>query len=139
MRKDLTTQEWTLEGGAIVFADKCSCLIDELNKMNDTDRTSVYEALERQSISVLKAGIATSLQERCAIIGAANPICGCHNPTTSFLENVELTGELIMSCFDVLCAVKDTVDPIMDELLARFVVGIHVRGHPKHRGVQSHP
>ena len=34
-------------------------------------------------------------------------------------------------CFDVLCVVKDTVDPVQDELLARFVVGSHLRSHPK--------
>ena len=26
---------------------------------------------------------------------------------------------------------KDTVDPVQDELLARFVVGSHLRSHPK--------
>jgi DNA replication licensing factor MCM2 len=36
-----------------------------------------------------------------------------------------------LSRFDVLCVVKDTVDPVMDELLARFVVGSHLRSHPK--------
>jgi len=43
---------------------------------------------------------------------------------------VELT-EPILSRFDVLCVVKDNVDPVMDELLARFVVGSHLRSHPK--------
>ena len=45
-------------------------------------------------------------------------------------QNVELP-EPILSCFDVLCVVKDTVDPVQDELLARFVVGSHLRSHPK--------
>jgi len=30
----------------------------------------------------------------------------------------------------VLCVVKDGVDPVKDELLARFVVGSHLRSHP---------
>lgn len=123
------TSEWTLEGGALVLADKGTCLIDEFDKMNDQDRTSIHEAMEQQSISISKAGIVTSLQARCAIIAAANPIGGRYNSTIPFAQNVELT-EPILSRFDVLCVVRDTVDPEVDELLANFVVGSHARSHP---------
>ncbi|KAK7081231.1 MCM DNA helicase complex subunit, partial [Halocaridina rubra] len=39
-------------------------------------------------------------------------------------------SEPILSRFDILCVVRDTVDPIQDEHLARFVVGSHIRHHP---------
>jgi DNA replication licensing factor MCM2 len=130
VRKDPVTREWTLEGGALVLADKGVCLIDEFDKMNDADRTSIHEAMEQQSISISKAGIVTTLQARCSIVAAANPIRGRYNPTIPFQQNVELT-EPILSRFDVLCVVKDTVDPVKDELLAKFVVGSHLRSHPE--------
>ena len=38
--------------------------------------------------------------------------------------------EPILSRFDILCVVRDVVDPVQDEMLARFVVGSHVRHHP---------
>ncbi|CCX31556.1 MCM2/3/5 family-domain-containing protein [Pyronema domesticum] len=138
VRRDPMTSEWTLEGGALVLADKGTCLIDEFDKMNDQDRTSIHEAMEQQSISISKAGIVTSLQARCAIIAAANPIGGRYNSTIPFAQNVELT-EPILSRFDVLCVVRDTVDPAVDELLAKFVVESHGRSHPSVAGANVTP
>ncbi|KAJ3132381.1 MCM DNA helicase complex subunit [Physocladia obscura] len=129
VHKDPVTREWTLEGGALVMADKGICLIDEFDKMNDKDRTSIHEAMEQQSISISKAGIVTSLQARCSIIAAANPIRGRYNPQIPFSLNVELT-EPILSRFDILCVVRDVADPVVDELLARFVANSHIRSHP---------
>ncbi|KAL3202576.1 hypothetical protein MRX96_042397 [Rhipicephalus microplus] len=129
VQRSPVTREWTLEAGALVLADKGVCLIDEFDKMNDSDRTSIHEAMEQQSISISKAGIVTSLQARCAVIAAANPIGGRYDPSLTFAENVDLT-EPILSRFDVLCVVRDQVDPIQDEKLARFVIDSHIRHHP---------
>ncbi|CAG5132379.1 unnamed protein product [Candidula unifasciata] len=129
VQRNPVTREWTLEAGALVLADKGVCLIDEFDKMNDQDRTSIHEAMEQQSISVSKAGIVTSLQARCTIIAASNPIGGRYDPSLTFSENVDLT-EPILSRFDVLCVVRDTVDSVQDERLAKFVVGSHMRHHP---------
>lgn len=52
-----------------------------------------------------------------------------YDPSRTFAENVDLT-EPILSRFDVLCVVRDTVDPVEDERLAKFVVGNHIRHHP---------
>ncbi|KAG2557542.1 hypothetical protein PVAP13_8NG240000 [Panicum virgatum] len=130
VHKDPVTREWTLEGGALVLADRGICLIDEFDKMNDQDRVSIHEAMEQQSISISKAGIVTSLQARCSVIAAANPIGGRYDSSKTFTQNVELTDPII-SRFDVLCVVKDIVDPFTDEMLARFVVDSHARSQPK--------
>merc|ERR1719510_2455086 len=129
VQRSQMTKEWTLEAGALVLADKGVCLIDEFDKMNDQDRTSIHEAMEQQTISISKAGIVTSLKARCAVIAAANPIGGRYDPTMTFSDNVDLT-EPILSRFDILCVVRDTVDAVGDEHLARFVVGSHMRSHP---------
>eukprot|EP01125_Pyxidicula_operculata_P005863 TRINITY_DN2050_c0_g5_i1.p1 TRINITY_DN2050_c0_g5~~TRINITY_DN2050_c0_g5_i1.p1 ORF type:complete len:930 (-),score=221.70 TRINITY_DN2050_c0_g5_i1:43-2832(-) len=130
VHRDPITHEWTLEGGALVLADKGVCMIDEFDKMNDKDRTSIHEAMEQQSISISKAGIVTSLQARCSVIAAANPIKGRYDPGLPFIKNVDLT-EAILSRFDITCVVRDSVDPDVDRKLAEFVVQSHVRSHPK--------
>ncbi|CAI0463746.1 unnamed protein product [Linum tenue] len=130
VHKDPVTREWTLEGGALVLADKGICLIDEFDKMNDQDRVSIHEAMEQQSISISKAGIVTSLQARCSVIAAANPIGGRYDSSKTFGQNVELTDPIV-SRFDILCVVKDIVDPVADEMLAKFVVDSHFKSQPK--------
>ena len=129
VQKDPVTREWTLEGGALVLADKGICLIDEFDKMNDQDRTSIHEAMEQQSISISKAGIVTSLQARCSVIAAANPYKGRYDNTRNFADNVELTDP-ILSRFDLLCVVKDVIDKVADEKLATFVINSHIMSHP---------
>jgi len=63
-------------------------------------------------------------------VAAANPFGGRYDPSMTFSENVDLT-EPILSRFDILCVVRDSVDPTADEHLARFVVASHMISHPK--------
>lgn len=129
VRRNPHSKEWTLEAGAMVIADQGVCLIDEFDKMDDQDRTSIHEAMEQQSISISKAGIVTSLQARCAVIAASNPIGGSYDPSLTFSENVDLS-EPILSRFDILCVIKDEYDPKEDKRLAEFVCSSHMRHHP---------
>ncbi|KAG7251513.1 hypothetical protein CRUP_005796, partial [Coryphaenoides rupestris] len=151
-RRHPVTREWTLEAGALVLADRGVCLIDEFDKMTTPDRTSIHEAMEQQTISISKAGIVTSLQARCTVIAASNPIGGRYDPSLTFSENVDLT-EPIVSRFDVLCVVRDTVDPVQEggvasleevvlpnssdvplipqELLRKYIIYAKERVHPK--------
>jgi len=136
VRRDNMTGEWTLEGGALVLADRGVCLIDEFDKMNEHDRVSIHEAMEQQTISVSKAGIIATLQARCAVIAAANPIRGRYDSSMTFIENVDLTDP-ILSRFDVLSVVRDRVDPVQDEKLSRFVVDTHIKSHGNTFGADS--
>ena len=130
VHKDPLTKEWALEGGALVLADRGVCLIDEFDKMQDQDRTSIHEAMEQQSISISKAGIVASLQARCSVIAAANPIQGKYDSSRTFNENVNLSDP-ILSRFDVMCVVKDEVDMEADHYLATFILNSHMRSHPE--------
>jgi DNA replication licensing factor MCM2 len=54
------------------------------------------------------------------VIAAANPIKGRYDGTVGFGQNVALT-EPILSRFDVLCVVRDLVDPVVDEVCSSSV------------------
>ena len=129
VHRDVLTREWVLEGGALVLADKGICLIDEFDKMNENDRVSIHEAMEQQTISISKAGIVSTLQARCAVIAAANPVRGEYDNSLQFSENVNLS-EPILSRFDILCVLRDEITREGDERLARFIMESHVNNHP---------
>ncbi len=75
--------------------------------------------MEQQSISISKVGIVSSLQDRYTEIPAVNPITGRYDSRLSFDDNVELT-ELILSLFEFILLVSNTIEPIIDETISYF-------------------
>lgn len=118
---------WTLEAGALVLADKGLACIDELDKMNDQDRSSIHESLEQGTISVAKAGITATLQSRCAVLGAANPKYGRFDENRSIAEQIDLPPALL-SRFDAIFTMTDRPDSEQDRKVAAHILKAHRRG-----------
>jgi len=118
---------WTLEAGALVLADKGLACIDELDKMNDQDRSSIHESLEQGTISVAKAGITATLQSRCAVLGAANPKYGRFDENRSIAEQIDLPPALL-SRFDAIFTMTDRPDAEYDRQVASHILRVHRRG-----------
>lgn len=118
---------WTLEAGALVIADKGLACIDELDKMNDQDRSAIHESLEQGTISVAKAGITATLQSRCAVLGAANPKYGRFDDSKNIAEQIDLPPALL-SRFDAIFTMTDRPEAKQDHNVAEHILKVHQRG-----------
>jgi replicative DNA helicase Mcm len=122
--KDEFIRGWALEAGAMVLSNKGVICIDELEKMDENDRSTMHEAMEQQSITISKANIQATLHSETSVLAAANPKFGRFDPTQMIAKQVDLAPSLL-NRFDVIFIMKDLPNRERDESIASHVLQEH--------------
>jgi replicative DNA helicase Mcm len=126
--RDEFLRGWALEAGAMVLANKGIVCIDEIEKMDENDRSAMHEALEQQTVTISKANVQATLQAQTSVLAAGNPKLGRFDPFQPIAQQISLPPALI-NRFDVIFVLRDLPDKFKDESIATHVLNQYQTGN----------
>ena len=113
--------KFVAQAGVLPICDGGFAFIDEFDKMNKEDRSSMHEAMEQQTVSIAKAGIQMTLPTRTSILAAANPKYGVYDSDITLRDNIDVPAPLL-SRFDMIWLIKDKVHVTEDMKKATHIL-----------------
>jgi len=124
---------FALEAGILPLSDRGMAAIDEFDKISEEDRRTMHPAMEQQRLDVSKGGVKATLNTRCAVLAAANPIRGRftkRGANESVMHSFNETGlpPALASRFDIIWMLRDEVRVDDDERIARHILEIRTQG-----------
>ena len=122
--RDEFLRGWSLEAGAMVLSNKGTVCIDEIEKMDETDRSTMHEAMEQQTVTISKANIQATLRAETTVLAAGNPKLGRFDPYTPIPQQIDISPALL-SRFDIIFVIRDLPNKSQDEAIATHVLEEH--------------
>ncbi|NCN99159.1 AAA family ATPase [Candidatus Pacearchaeota archaeon CG10_big_fil_rev_8_21_14_0_10_35_219] len=122
--KDEFLRGWSLEAGAMVLSNKGLVCIDEIEKMNEHDRSTMHEAMEQQTVTISKANIQATLRAETSVLAAGNPKFGRFEPYSPIPQQIDISPALL-SRFDITFVLRDLPNKAQDEAIASHVLEEH--------------
>ena len=124
---------FALEAGILPLSDRGMAAIDEFDKISEEDRRTMHPAMEQQRLDVSKGGVKATLNTRCAVLAAANPIRGRftkRGANESVMHSFNETGlpPALASRFDIIWLLRDEVRVDDDERIARHILEVRTQG-----------
>lgn len=125
---------WSIEAGAFVLGDGGIVIVDEFDKMDETDRTAMHSVMEGQTVDISKAGITASMNARCSILAAANPKLTRFDPMAPIADQINLPPT-ILTRFDLIFPVSDVPEINRDTMISSHILKLHAFGEKRARGM----
>lgn len=128
--RDEFMRGWSLEAGAMVLSNRGIVCIDEIEKMEEEDRSAMHEAMEQQTVTISKASVQATLRAETSVLAAGNPKFGRFDPYQPIATQIDIPSTLI-NRFDVIFIMRDLPERIKDEAIATHVLLEHRKAAEK--------
>ncbi|MFA5745877.1 MAG: minichromosome maintenance protein MCM [archaeon] len=123
VKDDFGEGGWTLKAGAVVLASGGIAMIDEFDKMEPEDRSTLHEAMAQATVSVSKAGLYAKFRADTSILAAANPKFNRFDKFKNPIEQIDLPFSLL-SRFDLYFIMRDTLNRTLDIELSKHIIAV---------------
>ena len=121
-------EKFVLAAGTLALGDMGNVFLDEFEKMNRDDREVIHVPMENGIITVSKGGLKATLNSRCSIIAAMNPVDGRYNVYKTLLNNLRRKPEdfpdSLVSRFDLIFIMVDDAKASVDTAVANRMLGL---------------
>ncbi len=123
VKDDFGEGGWTLKAGAVILASGGIAMIDEFDKMETEDRSTLHEAMAQATVSVSKAGLYAKFRADTSILAAANPKLNRFDKYKNPIEQIDLPFSLL-SRFDLYFIIRDVLNRNLDIELGKHIIDV---------------